>query len=219
LTLELSFMAEIKWFGHACFRIRGKDVTVLTDPVPRDTGYDLGAQSADIVTVSHDHHGHTALDLISPGYRLVNGPGEYEIQEVFITGVTTFHDAERGRLLGKNTVYLIEIEDLIVCHLGDLGHVLTEPQVEAMSAVDVLIVPVGGPPTINSAQAAEVIGQLEPGVIVPMQFRTERGDHQRESLERFVKEMGLTEYEQLDRLVLKKSDAGGSPRVVILQPA
>jgi L-ascorbate metabolism protein UlaG (beta-lactamase superfamily) len=212
-------MAEIKWFGHACFRIRGKDVTVLTDPVPLDTGYSLGSQTADIVTVSHDHHGHTALSLVKPGFRLVNGPGEYEIQEVFITGTPTFHDAQRGKQYGKNTVYLIEIDDLVVCHLGDIGHVLTDSQVEATSSVDVLIVPVGGAPTIDAAQAAEIVGQIDPGFVIPMQFRTDRGDAHREPVDRFAREMGLTEYEQLDQFVIRSTDTSGPPRMVVLQPA
>jgi L-ascorbate metabolism protein UlaG (beta-lactamase superfamily) len=212
-------MAEIKWFGHACFSVRGRDVTVLMDPVPRDSGYDIGTPEADIVTVSHQHFGHSAVDLVSPGFRLVNGPGEYEIQEVFITGVQTYHDGEKGKVHGKNTVYVIEIEDLVISHLGDIGHVLTEEQVEAMTSVDILLIPAGGGPTINAAQAAEVIGQVEPGIVIPMQFRTDNGDRERDPIDGFLREMGITDYEVEDRLTVRKVDVGDSPRVVILQPA
>jgi L-ascorbate metabolism protein UlaG (beta-lactamase superfamily) len=212
-------MAEITWFGHACFSVRGREVTVLMDPVPRESGYDLGNLEADIVTVSHPHPGHSATDLVQPGYRLVNGPGEYEIQEVFITGVQTYHDNEKGKTHGKNTVYVIEIDDIVIGHLGDIGHVLTEEQVEAMSSVDVLLVPAGGGPTITPAQAAEIIGQVDPSIVIPMQFRTEKGDHERDPIDGFIREMGITEYQTEERLNVRKVDAGDTPQVVILQPA
>jgi L-ascorbate metabolism protein UlaG (beta-lactamase superfamily) len=212
-------MAEIKWFGHACFLIRARGVSVLMDPVPADSGYDMGSPEVDIVTVSHDHHGHSAVDLVPSDYRLLNGPGDYEIKEVFIHGVRTYHDNERGAKLGKNTVYVVEIEDVVIAHLGDIGHVLSEEQVEAMSSVDVLIIPAGGGPTITASQAAEIIGQVEPRIVIPMQFRTERGDHDREPIDTFLREVGAKEYRTEERLVVRKSDGSETPQIVVLQPA
>jgi L-ascorbate metabolism protein UlaG (beta-lactamase superfamily) len=212
-------MAEITWYGHACFAIRSRDVTVLTDPVPTSSGYDIGNPSADIVTVSHRDSGHAALDKVQPGYRLIEGPGEYEIQEVFINGIQTYHDAERGAKLGKNTVYVIEVEDLVICHLGDIGHVLTEKQVELVSSVDVLLVPAGGGPTITPAQAAEIIAQIEPGIVIPMQYRTEQGDFEREPVDGFLRELASAEHETHERLRIRKSDIGESAKVVVLEPA
>ena len=211
-------MAEIAWLGHACFRIRGRDVVIITDPVGPASGYDIGHPNADIVTVSHDHPGHNALDVLAPGYRAFTGPGEYETKDVFITGIRTFHDTEQGRRLGKNTIFLIEIEGLVICHLGDLGHLLTEEQSEGMSEVDVLIVPAGGPPTIPVQVAAEVIGQVEPRVVIPMQYRTEQGDREREPLERFLKELGGAHVEPVNQLNVKKSDLGDTMQVVVLNP-
>ncbi len=212
-------MAEIIWYGHACFEVRGRNVTVLMDPVPRSSGYDMGKPSADIVTVSHDHKGHTALENVQEGYRLINGPGEYEIQEVYINGIQTYHDTERGKKLGRNTVYVVEIEELVVCHLGDIGHVLTDQQAELISSVDVLLVPAGGGPTITPAQAAEVIAQIEPGIVIPMQFQTEQGDADRDPVDGFLREMAAAEHETLERLRVRKSDIGESAKVVVLEPA
>lgn len=212
-------MAEITWHGHACFAIQGRDVTVLTDPVPSTSGYDIGNPAVDIVTVSHGHKGHSALENVQDGFRLINGPGEYEIQEVFINGIQTFHDAERGARHGKNTVYVIEIEELVICHLGDIGHVLTDQQVELISSVDVLLVPVGGGPTISPAQAAEVIGQIDPGIVIPMQYQTDKGDFEREPVDGFIREMASAEHETLERLRVRKSDIGESAKVVVLEPA
>jgi L-ascorbate metabolism protein UlaG (beta-lactamase superfamily) len=214
----MAWMAEITWHGHACFTISNKDVTVLMDPVPRSSGYDLGNPKADIVTVSHSHSGHSALEQVQDGYRLINGPGEYEIRDVLIDGIQTYHDSDRGRTYGKNTVYVIEIEDLVIGHLGDIGHVLTDQQAELISAVDVLFVPAGGGPTISPAQAAELIAQVEPGIVIPMQFRTEIGDHQREPVDGFLKELASAEHEVLPKLRVRKSDVGETVRIVVLEP-
>ncbi len=211
-------MAEITWLGHACFRIRGREAIVLTDPLGPDSGYDMESPSADIVTVSHGHPNHSAVELVKAGHYALTGPGEYEIHDVFIRGIRTFHDTERGAKLGKNTVYLIEMEDLVICHLGDLGHPLTEEQSESMNSVDVLIVPVGGGPSLDATTAAEVVGQIEPSIVIPMQYRTDRGDFDRDSLEPFLKKFGISEIEVKDRVNIKKSDLGDTVEVVVLNP-
>jgi L-ascorbate metabolism protein UlaG (beta-lactamase superfamily) len=214
----MAWMAEITWHGHACFTVKGRDVAVLMDPVPSSSGYDLGNPAANIVTVSHDHAGHSALEQIQDGYRLINGPGEYEIQDVLIDGVQTFHDGDRGKRYGKNTVYVVEIEDLVICHLGDIGHVLTDKQVESLGAVDILLVPAGGGPTITPSQASELIAQIDPSIIIPMQFQTERGDLEREPVDGFLKEMASAEHELLPKLRVRKSELGEAVRIVVLEP-
>lgn len=209
-------MPEIKWLGHGCFRIRGREAVILMDPVPPESGYEMTRQRADIVTLSHTDD--SVLAPIAPGFRAVTGPGEYEIQEVFITGTRTHEKAEAAKPHEYNTVYTVEFEDLVFCHLGELGHVLTEEQAENLSQIDILFIPVGGPPTLNAAQAVEVIGQLEPSVVIPMQYRTDQGDHERDSLERFIKEMDVDGAEPVERYSVKKSDLGESVQVVVLQP-
>lgn len=211
-------MAEIKWFGHACFRLRSRDATILTDPMPRSFGYKVEKQKVDIVTISHEHSGHNNLDLASGTPKLVNGPGEYEMNDVFITGIRTYHDDKQGAEQGRNTAYLFDLEDLVVCHLGDLGHVLSEAQVESMSSADVVIIPVGGGTVLDAIKAVEVIGQLEPKIIIPMQYQTPMGDKQREPLERFLKEMGVTDITPRDKLIVRANDLGETPEVVVLEP-
>jgi len=213
-------MAEIRWFGHACFRIRAREATILTDPVPRSFGYKVEKQRADIVTVSHGHPGHTAFDILNGEYQLVDRPGEYEMHDVFITGIQTYHDNERGAQRGKNTVFLIEAEGLMICHLGDLGHELTEAQAEAMNSVDVLLVPVGGNDVLDGAKASAVVGQIEPRIVVPMQYRTPLGDAQREGVERFLKEMAVGEIAPIDRLTIRKpelAEGAYATSVVVLE--
>ncbi|HUG17136.1 MAG TPA: MBL fold metallo-hydrolase [Thermomicrobiales bacterium] len=209
-------MAEIKWYGHACFRVRSREATILMDPVPRSLGYKVEKQRADIVTISHDHPGHTYTDMATGTTKLVTGPGEYEMNEVFITGIRTYHDEQNGAEHGRNTAYVLEIEDIVVCHLGDLGHALTESQVESLSSVDVLIVPVGGGPVLDAVKAVEVIAQIDPRIIIPMQYWTASGDTDRDPLERFLKEMGIQEVAPREKLIVRKSDLGETPEVVVL---
>ncbi len=120
---------EIKWLGHSCFRIRGKSTTVVTDPYPPGLGYSLGKPTADITTVSNQQPGHSYTAGVGGNPRRVTGPGEYEISDVIIIGLATFHD---GQHKGKNTVYLMELDDLSVCHLGNLGSILSDDQVEEL---------------------------------------------------------------------------------------
>ncbi|PIU54830.1 MAG: lactamase, partial [Chloroflexi bacterium CG07_land_8_20_14_0_80_51_10] len=111
---------EITWLGHSCFRLRGKGATVVTDPFDKTSGYHLGKITADIVTVSHDHPQHSFVSGIGGEPKVLRAPGEYEIAGVFIYGIKTFHDSNKGQTRGKNTAYLMEIDDIKVCHLGDL---------------------------------------------------------------------------------------------------
>lgn len=212
-------MAEIKWFGHACIHIRAREAAIMMDPVPRSLGYRFGKQRAEIVTLSHDHPGHTATQVISTDFKLVNGPGEYEISEVFITGIRTYHDDQRGAVHGKNTLYVVEAEGMTFCHLGDLGHELTEEQSETLQSVDVLFVPVGGGTVLDAAKAAAVVGQIEPGIVIPIQYRTEYGDKDREGVERFLQEMAAGEVEKVDKLTVRSSSAtqAGETEVVLLE--
>jgi L-ascorbate metabolism protein UlaG (beta-lactamase superfamily) len=209
-------MAEFRWFGHNCVRIRAKEATVVTDPVGGATGYRFPTQAADVVTISHDHPGHTNLDAIKPDFQTLRGPGEYEVHEVFVTGIRTYHDDKRGAVHGYNTVYLIEIEGLVVCHLGDLGHTLTVEQAEAMANVDVLFVPVGGGTILDPAKAAEVVGQLEPKLVIPMQYATDHGDRDLKPLAPFCKELGIEVPVAEEKLVIRHSELGETLRVVTL---
>ncbi len=207
---------DISWLGHSCFRIRGSHATVLTDPYSPDLGYSLGKPTARIVTVSHQHPGHSYVQGIGGEPKVVTGPGEYEISGVLIIGMATFHDGEEGKKRGKNTAYLIEVDEVTVCHLGDLGHVLTTKQVEEMENVDVLLLPVGGVSTIDASMAAEVVRQLEPKVVVPMHYKTEALSWELEPVDRFLKEAGVKEVNSQLKLSLTKPSLPASTQVFLL---
>ncbi len=207
---------NIGWLGHSCFRIGGRQATVITDPYSPTLGYSLGKPTADIVTVSHQHSGHSYVQGIGGEPRRVIGPGEYEISGVLIIGIATFHDAEGGGKRGRNTVYLIEVDEVSVCHLGDLGHVLTAEQVEEIGNVDVLLLPVGGVSTINAPMAAEIVRQLEPKVVIPMHYKTQALKWELEPVDRFLKEIGVKQATSQPKLSLTKPSLPDSTQVFLL---
>ena len=207
---------DIGWLGHSCFKIRGRHTTIITDPYPPNLGYSLGEPVARIVTVSHQHPGHSYTQGVGGEPRLVTRPGEYEISGVLIIGIATFHDGEKGKKRGKNTVYLMEVDEVSVCHLGDLGHVLSTEQVEELDNVDVLLVPVGGVSTISAPMAAEVVRQIEPKVVIPMHYKTEALNRELEPVERFLREMGVKEIDSQPKLSFTKPSLPATMQVFLL---
>ena len=210
---------DVTWLGHACFRLRGRGAAVVTDPYPPAIGLKLSRMDADLVTVSHDHEDHNYTQVVRDGAYEVRGPGEYEVAGVSVIGLPTFHDVEKGAKRGRNTVYLITIDDVRVCHLGDLGHRLDDAEAEAVAAPDVLLVPVGGRATLNGELAAEVVRQLEPRYVVPMHYAISGLKIQLDPIDRFLKEMGVSAPEAQPKLSVQKSSASEfETKVVVLEP-
>ena len=207
---------NINWLGHSCFKIAGRQVTVVTDPYSPSLGYLSGKTTANIVTVSHQHEGHSYVEGVGGEPKLVAGPGEYEINGVLIIGIATFHDAVGGSQLGKNTVYVMEVDGVSVCHLGDLGHVLTTGQVEELGTVDVLLLPVGGVSTINASMAAEVVRQLEPKVVIPMHYQTMALNWNLEPVDKFLKEIGIKEVSSQTKLSFTKPSLPENTQVFLM---
>ena len=207
---------DIQWFGHACFRIREKGVTVVTDPHPEELGYARPRVRADVVTVSHVHAGHSSVKGFRGSPRVLDSAGEYEIGGVFITGVPTFHDAQGGQERGRNIAFRFDFDGLTVCHLGDLGHVLAQNQVEALDGVNVLLIPVGGISTITPDQAAEVISLIEPNIVIPMHYKTEAASRRLASVSGFLKVMGAGDIEPQASLQVKGSVLAQDTHVILM---
>lgn len=187
---------DITYLGHSSFRIKGKSTSVVTDPYePGKIGFKFPKMEADIVTVSHDHWDHNQVDEVGGTPKVVKGPGEYEIKGVSIFGIPTYHDNKQGEERGKNTVYVINIDNINLCHLGDLGHALNQEQIGAIGTVDILLIPVGGVFTIDATQAAEVVAALEPKIIIPMHYKTEELNpeifEKLSGVDEFVKQIGM----------------------------
>jgi L-ascorbate metabolism protein UlaG (beta-lactamase superfamily) len=181
---------DITYLGHSCFKLRGREASVVTDPPGKSTGYTIGRPTADVVTISHDHEGHNNVKAVKDNPRVVQGPGEFEVSGVLISGTATFHDNEKGAERGKNTAYVMELDDMRICHLGDLGHIPTADQAEELSGVDILFVPVGDGSTIGAADAAETVSLLGPKLVIPMHYGTPASKEKLDPLDKFLKEIG-----------------------------
>jgi L-ascorbate metabolism protein UlaG (beta-lactamase superfamily) len=210
---------EITWLGHSCFRLRGRDATVVTDPYSRSLGLNLGRQSGEIVTISHESPNHSATDAVSGQPRIVRGPGEYEIRGVMITGIATPGERSPEGQFGRNTAYAITIDDILVCHLGDLGTTLNPTQIETLKDPDVLLVPVGGLCTIAPAEVAEVVSQLEPKLVVPMHYALPGISSRLETIERFCREMAVQDPRTQPKLNVTKSSLPDETTVMLLETA
>jgi len=207
---------EITWLGHACFRLRGRDAAVLTDPCPPATGYRIGRVAADIVTVSRNTPEHSYLQAVTGEPMVLTGPGEYEIGGVLIAGVFTEHGAGRQDESGRNVAYVIDIDDVRVCHLGDIASVPSRDDVEALSAADVLLLPVGGGSVLDYARAAETVSLLDPKLVIPMTYKTEAATAALDAVDRFLKEMGAEAKQPEARINLTKSSVPGDTTVMLL---
>ena len=208
---------EISWLGHSCFRIKGREAAIVTDPFDKTLGYTMKKPTASIVTVSHDHPQHSNIKGVAGDFRVVSRPGEYEIANVFINGIATFHDASEGEQRGNNTIFFFEIEDIHICHLGDLGHVPTAEQVEQISDTDILLIPVGGGSTIGAAEAVETVSLLQPKLVIPMHYKTDVVKMELAPLDPFLKEMGLKEVVPEPKLKISISSLPSETTVVVLE--
>lgn len=207
---------EIIYLNHSSFLIKtklqgNKIIKILLDPFSNDTGPQFKSTEADIILISHDHSDHNNLAGVkgidvkkvndeSMGARgdgpyVINKPGQYEVSGIHIKGITSFHDNKKGEERGKNIIYTIYSEGTKICFLGDLGHTLTDGQIEEIGDINTLLIPVGGTYTIDPETASEVIGQIEPGYVIPMHYKTtsHKEDSLLKTLDDFIKQMGETE--------------------------
>ena len=208
---------ELTWYGHSCFRLKQtRGATVVTDPCGKDVGYNVPRLRADIVTISLDEADYNNCALVRGDPKVVRGPGEYEVRGVFITGIATPMKKAKRADRPKNTVYLFDFDELAVCHLGSLDHVPSQSQVEALSAIDVLLIPVGARTTMSANQAAEVVGLLEPRIVIPMHYKTKAIKAKLEPVSKFLAEMGLPQAEARDSLQVTQSDLPSETQVIVL---
>ena len=215
---------EITYIAHSCFKIKTKNQTLVIDPYdPEKTGYKLPKMSPDILLISHDHFDHNYKEGTVDAKLVIESPGEYEKDDVYITGIKTYHDNKKGEERGINTIYVIEAENLTLLHLGDLGHPLDESTISEIPDIDVLFIPVGGKYTIDAEVAARVIASLEPGLVIPMHYQTTHAtplSKELDKLEKFLEEMGVENGKSAQDVlkISKKSDIPDDTEVLVLKP-
>lgn len=213
---------DITWYGLSCFRIRESGVTVVCDPYDKSIGLALPKLRADIVTVSHSRPGHSAADRIAGEPKVLTGPGEFEVKNVFMTGLATYHRRQADKALERNVAYFFEFGDLTVGHLGDIGEIPAQSEIEELNIgeVDVLFVPVGGGETLDPTRAVEIVGMLEPRLVIPMHYRhnglAEDLAQRLEPIDKFLKEFGAATLEPIDILKVTKSSLPEETQVMLL---
>jgi len=212
---------EITWYGHSCFRLTERNyATVVTDPFDnKSIGYDMLKLKSDIVTVSHDAPGHSHADAVKGMSHVIDGAGEFEIGGVFITGVATDGGSKKKNKEGgaSNTIYVFDYDGITVAHLGDLKHAPTQSEIETLGTVNVALVPVGGGGGLNAAKAAEVISMLEPNLVIPMHYSTPATKLPLDTLNKFLKEMGLSKVDAQPSLKVTRSSLPDETHVVVLE--
>jgi L-ascorbate metabolism protein UlaG (beta-lactamase superfamily) len=213
----------IQYYGHSCFKLTTKpagrgqaDVNIFLDPFDKSIGLRPPQGSADLVLVSHNHPDHNNSAAIKGEPNVIDIPGEYSVKGVNIVGFPSFHDDKGGAERGLNTIFILESEDLRICHLGDLGTDLTEKQYDAISGVDILMIPVGGNYTIDGEKAAKMVKKIEPRVVIPMHFKTKGVTEDIEDEKKFCDEIGNCPKERVAKLNFKKKDAEDKKMEVII---
>lgn len=213
---------KITWIGHSCFFIEGRDVKVITDPYDEHIPYKAPSFPADVVTVSHEHFDHNAVDRVPGSPAVVRGPGEHMAHGVQFTGIATFHDEEQGKKRGENTIFTFTIDGITLTHFGDLGHMLSPEQLTQLEDVQVVMIPVGGYYTIDAAQAATMVGQLQSvKVIIPMHYKTDvlGPDFPIETVDKFTSRMqNIVEIGSAE-VTINQNDLPAHPEVWILNYA
>ena len=206
---------EIVWLGHSCFRLRSGELAVITDPYPDSIGLRLGAPTATLVTTSHHHANHSNWEAVLGDPKVIRGPGEYELSGIYVTGVMTPAGPEEPSPK-RNTAYLIEMEGLRICHLGDVSAPLTVRDIEELAPVDILLVPAGGRCTVPIPAAIQMAQSLEPRVLVPMHCGLPGLNVDLGTVDVFLREMGLGEVEPQARFNVSATTLPQDMRVVVL---
>ena len=206
---------EITWYGLSCFRmVERKHASIVTDPYGKSIGLPELKLRGDIVTVSHKARGHSHLSAVSGSKRVIDGPGEYEIGSVFITGLATF-DKEKN---DRNVLYVFDFGGISVAHLGDLQRVPEQKNVEALGEVNILLTPVGGGNSLNAAQAAELVSVLEPNIVIPMHYKVPGLKLDLDGVDRFLQEMGVTDPREEASLKITAGQLPQETETVLLKP-
>ncbi len=219
----------IRWFGHSCFLIESSQGTkLLTDPLGEETGYDLPDVVPDIITISHEHFDHNYVrpykvdpnDPVVLRGEDVHGRSWHTVKEetedVSIYNIRTYHDEYEGRKDGKNSVFVFIIDGLRIVHLGDLGHLLSREQIEAIGVPDVLFIPTGGAYTIDYQEAAKVIDQLKPKIAIPMHFKTPACKFTLFGVKRFIEGKENVRVPGENKIVVSKDTLPGETEIVVL---
>jgi L-ascorbate metabolism protein UlaG (beta-lactamase superfamily) len=213
---------EIKYLGHSSFQIKTKNASIVTDPFdPATVGLKYPKVDADILTISHHHADHDKADQVGGNKLVIDWPGEYEKNAVRMFGYGSFHDKQSGAERGENVLFKFEVEGITILHCGDQGFVPPDTFIDDIGEVDIMLVPVGGHYTIDSAEAIQFIKKVDPSLVIPMHYNHAALNQEvfanLEPVDTFLTKMGITSQEPLEKLIVKQEDLQPeSLKVVVL---
>jgi len=213
---------KVKWLGHASFLITSEEGTgIITDPYATGMGISYGdiKENADIVTVSHEHGDHNNAAAVSGNPEVVKGAGVQEAKGIRFKGIASYHDETQGSERGPNTIFCFAVDGVNLCHLGDLGHRLSDEQAAEIGDLDILMTPVGGFFTIDAAVATEIVEKLQPRVVIPMHYSTDKCAYPIAGVDDFLK--GKSDVKRMDatEVEFSKSDLPSPTEIVVLKHA
>jgi len=216
---------KIKWYGHASFLLTSDQGTkIIIDP------YEPGAfggaiaygpipDEAHIVLVSHDHADHNYVRGLQGKPQVIKGTGSHKAKGMEFKGIAAFHDGRKGSERGPNTIFCFTLDGVNVCHLGDLGHVLSEQEARQMGPVDVLLMPVGGVYTIDPAQATQTAQKINPKIIIPMHYKTPHCGFPLANAADFTSGKAGVRTIEGSEVEIKKEKLPQALEIIVLQPA
>ena len=213
---------KIKWLGHSSFLVTSEDGTkIITDPygIERTMSYAPINESADVVVISHNHRDHNNEGAVKGNPQSIKGEGIKKAKGIEFRGIASHHDAAGGSLRGGNVIFCFRVDDINVCHLGDLGHILTHEQITDIGLVDVLLIPVGGYFTIDCKQATAISQSLKPRVIIPMHYKNSKCNYPIAKVDEFLKGKNNVRRLDLNEVDYKKNELPEAIEIVVLQPA
>ncbi len=212
----------IRYMGHSAFLIKNKeDIRIITDPYSptRGVNYKPIKEAAEIVTISHEHWDHNAVDYVKGNPSVIKKVDKREVRGIKIRGVSTFHDASEGKERGKNIIFIFEIEGMRLCHLGDLGHVLNNEQISQIGDIDICLIPVGGTFTIGPEEAKKVLEAINPKIVIPMHFKTPSLDFPIAKVDDFLKGIDNVVRVNSSDYEIEKDKLPTQREIIVLNPA
>jgi L-ascorbate metabolism protein UlaG (beta-lactamase superfamily) len=222
-SYNIIYIMNIQYYGHSCFKITTKpagratdDVVVFIDPFDKSVGLRPPQGQANAVFITHNHPDHNNFSALKGDPMIIDTPGEYSIKGINVTGIDIFHGEFQAGKKEHNTIFIMEVEDMKICHVGDLGEDIAPETLEMIEGVDVLFIPVGGKYTIGGKKAAEICRKTEPKIIIPMHYKMNGSTVDIDTEKKFCTEMGNCPSEKVNRLNLKKKDLEEKMMEVVL---
>lgn len=207
---------KFKSWGHSCFLIDNEEIKIITDPYDDSLPYKKVDDRPDLVTVSHDHFDHNAVDRLEGDFDVVDSKDGYKSDEVNIKAISTYHDKKEGEERGENNIYVMDFADKKICHMGDIGHLLNEEDYAELENIDVLLIPVGGYFTIDADEAYEIAKKIDPEYIIPMHYKTPELDLPITGVEDFIHKFDHDEIEINDEAEVELDDLPEDKKVIVL---